>query len=144
MTRSGGSVKGGWLFKEEPSHYSFSDLERDGCTLWDGVTNNLALLNLRKVQPGDAVLFYHTGKEKAIVGEMTVICGPEPASGHPKGLAVTVQPVKRWQRAVSLEEIKSDPAFTGWDLLRLPRLSVMAVSAEQWRRLEELAKATPE
>ena len=59
-----------WLFKEEPEHYNYADLERDGDTLWDGVTNNLARQNLRKVRKGDRILYYHTAGEKAIVGEM--------------------------------------------------------------------------
>jgi predicted RNA-binding protein with PUA-like domain len=60
-----------WLFKQEPGCYSFADLERDGSTVWDGVSNNLARQNLRQVKRGDRILFYHTGKDKAVVGEMT-------------------------------------------------------------------------
>src|SRR4051812_18191721 len=87
----------GWLFKEEPDHYSYGALERDGATLWDGVTNNLALKNLRGVRPGDRVLFYHTGDEKAIVGEMRVVEGPmpDPAADDPKRVVVKVEPVRR-------------------------------------------------
>jgi len=130
----------GWLFKEEPDHYSYADLERDGVTAWDGVTNNLARQNLRKVQPGDRVLYYHTGKEKAVVGEMRVVEGPapEPNSDDTKSVMVKVAPVRRWLKPVSLERVKRDAAFAGWDLVRLPRLSVLPVSAEQWKRLEEL------
>jgi predicted RNA-binding protein with PUA-like domain len=134
---------GGWLFKEEPDHYSYADLERDGATQWDGVSNNLARQNLRLVKPGDRVLFYHTGKEKAVVGEMRVVTGPESdaQADDPKAVVVTVEPVRRWPHPVSLEQVKADPFFAGWDLIRLPRLSVMAVSAEQWRRLEELGES---
>jgi len=133
---------GGWLFKEEPDHYSYADLERDGATRWDGVSNNLARKNLRLLKPGDRVLFYHTGMEKAVVGEMRVVSGPEAdaESDDAKALVVTVEPVRRWQHPVSLQRIKADPVFAGWDLIRLPRLSVLAVSAEQWRRLEELGE----
>ena len=63
---------GGWLFKEEPTHYSYAQLEKDGSTLWSGVANPLALKHLRQVRVGDRVLYYHTGKELAIVGEMRV------------------------------------------------------------------------
>lgn len=129
---------GGWLFKEEPDEYSFADLERDGETTWDGVTNNLALKNLRTVRPGDRVLFYQTGKVKSVVGEMRVISGPV-AEADPKLVAVRVGYAKRWRRPVTLSEIKADPAFSGWDLVRLPRLSVVPVEPEQWRRLDELA-----
>jgi len=133
---------GGWLFKEEPDHYSYADLERDGATRWDGVSNNLARKNLRLLKPGDRVLFYHTGMEKAVVGEMRVVHGPEAdaKSDDPKAVVVTVEPVRRWRQPVSLERIKAEAVFAGWDLVRLPRLSVMPVSPEQWRRLEELGE----
>ena len=67
-----------WLFKEEPYCYSFADLERDGSTIWSGVTNNLARKNLRQVSKGDRVLFYATGKVKSVVGEMEIVEGPRP------------------------------------------------------------------
>ena len=131
---------GGWLFKEEPNHYSFNDLQRDGETLWAGVTNNLARKNLRLVQVGDPVLYYHTGKEKAIVGEMLVVEGPQPdpASDDPKSVAVKVRVGKKWPTPLSLEMIKSDPQLASWELVRITRLSVMPVTAAQWQRLLEL------
>jgi len=133
--------QGGWLFKEEPSHYSFDDLKRDGTTLWDGVDNNLARKHLRNVKQGDRALYYHTGNERAIVGEMTVVEGPMPdsASSDPKAVVVRVRPVKAWPRPVTLAEIKAEPLLADWDLVRNSRLSVMPVSADQWQRLEELA-----
>jgi len=132
---------GGWLVKEEPSHYNFADLERDGRTLWEGVTNALARQHLRRMKAGDRVLYYHTGKERAVVGEARVVSGPapEPGSDDAKSVAVQVEPVRRWARPVTLEQIKDDPGLADWDLVRLPRLSVLPVSAEQWRRVEELA-----
>ena len=130
-----------WLFKEEPDHYSFADLERDGTTLWDGVTNNLARKNLRKVLPGDCVLYYHTGKVRAIVGEMCVLTGPEPDpdSDDPKAVVVKVKAVCRWPVPLTLERIKGEKMLKDWDLVRLPRLSIVPVSLEQWRRIEEIA-----
>ena len=131
-----------WLFKEEPSHYSFDDLERDGKTDWNGITNALALQNLRKVTAGDRVLFYHTGKEKAIVGEMVVVTGPrpDPNAEDEKQVVVTVKAVRRLQHPVSLGRIKGDPALADWELVRLPRLSVMPVTDSQWRRIEALSR----
>jgi predicted RNA-binding protein with PUA-like domain len=122
-----------WLFKEEPSHYSFADLERDGSAVWDGVTNALALQHLRKVRPGDRVLLYHTGREKAVVGEMEVVAGPapDPKAADEKQVVVTVRAVRRLQYPVPLSRIKADPAFAGWELVRLPRLSVMPVTEAQ-------------
>ena len=130
-----------WLFKEEPEHYSFADLERDGQAWWDGVTNALARKNLRQTKTGDRVLFYHTGKEKAVVGEMRIV---EPATADPsaedaKGVMVKVEAVRRWPKPVTLQRVKADPQLAGWELVRIPRLSVMPVTPEQWRRLEELA-----
>jgi predicted RNA-binding protein with PUA-like domain len=134
--------RAGWLFKEEPDHYGFTDLVRDASTLWDGVTNNLARQNLRKVQVGERIFFYHTGKEKAIVGEMRAVAGPrpDPASDDPRSVVVEVKAVGALPRSVTLAEIKEDPLLKSWDLVRLPRLSVMPVSAEQWRRIEELSR----
>ncbi len=126
-----------WLFKEEPTHYSFADLEREGSTVWDGVANALALQHLRNVKAGDRVLFYHTGKEKAVVGVMAVASGPEP--GAAGDVTVTVRPVRRLHHPVPLSRIKADPTLAEWELVRLPRLSVMPVTEAQWRRVEELA-----
>jgi predicted RNA-binding protein with PUA-like domain len=120
-----------WLFKIEPSCYSFADLERDGQTTWDGVRNALALKHLRAVKPGDRVLLYYTGTEKAVVGEMTAVTA---ADG-----VVTVKPVRRWTKPVTLAAVKADPTLATWELVRLPRLSVMPVTAQQWQRVERLA-----
>lgn len=131
-----------WLFKQEPDCYSFDNLERDKSTLWDGVTNNLARQNLRKVQKGDRILFYHTGKEKAIVGVMKAESGPlpDPSSDDAKSVVVKVKPVKRFRQPVTLLHIKSEPKFSNWDLVRNSRLSVMPVSEELWQRIEELSQ----
>jgi predicted RNA-binding protein with PUA-like domain len=134
-------ARGGWLFKQEPSCYSYADLERDGTTLWDGVNNNLARQHLRNVKKGDRVLYYHTGKEKAVVGEMVVVEGPmqDPASDDPKAVTVKVKAVRRLQNPITLARIKSEPALANWDLVRMSRLSVVPVTPEQWKHLEALA-----
>ena len=132
-----------WLFKQEPSCYSLADLQRDGSTTWDGVANALARKNLRLTKTGDRVLFYHTGKEKAVVGEMRAESDAQadPKGDDPKAVLVKVQPVRRLHHPVSLERIKKDKQLAGWDLVRLPRLSVMPVTEEQWRRVEELSRS---
>ena len=134
------TASGGWLFKEEPNHYSFHDLQRDGTAVWNGIANPLARQNLRKVKAGDRVLYYHTGQERAIVGEMKVLvgAGPDPDDDDPKAVAVTVKAVREWPRPVTLAQIKADAEFAGWDLLRMSRLSVLAVSADHWKRLERM------
>ncbi len=127
-----------WLFKEEPSHYSYADLERDGETDWEGVRNNLALQNLRKIRAHDRVLFYHSGKDKAIVGVMEVVALR--AGATEKLVVARVKAVRRLRHPVALSTIKADPQLSDWELVRLPRLSVVPVSEEQWRRVEELAR----
>jgi len=131
-----------WLFKQEPTVYSFADLERDGKTVWDGVTNALARQHLRQVREGDRVLYYSTGKEKAVVAEMRVVGGPrpDPAEDDPKAVVVDVEPVRAFARAVTLTEVKADPLLADCDLVRLPRLSVMPVTQAQWQRIEELGR----
>lgn len=131
-----------WLFKEEPTHYPFADLEREGTTLWEGVTNNLARQNLRRVAKGDRIWFYHTGKEKAVVGEMRAVSDPmpDPNDNDPRAVVIKVQVVRRLQNPVLLAQIKEDPQLVSWDLVRLPRLSVVPVSEAQWRRVEELSR----
>jgi predicted RNA-binding protein with PUA-like domain len=131
-----------WLFKEEPTHYNFAQLLAEGRTVWDGVRNALARQHLRQVRKGDRVFFYHTGKEKAIVGEIRVVSDPwtDSQSDDPKEVRVEVEAVRWLPQPVSLERIKNDPQLAGWDLVRLPRLSIMPVSADQWRRIEEMSK----
>ena len=133
---------GYWLFKEEPDHYSFEDLERDGSAVWEGVSNALARQNLRKVKRGERILYYHTGKEKAVVGEMKALSDsmPDPKDADPKAVVVKVQAVRRWLRPVTLKRIKADPELADWDLVRLSRLSVVPVSEAQWRRVHELSE----
>jgi len=137
--------RGRWLFKEEPSCYNFAQLEKDGSVVWAGVKNALARQNLRKIQVGDRVLYYHTGKERAIVGEMRVVAGPmqDPKSDDPKSVVVIVEPVKRWNPPVTLAQIKEDALLADWELLRISRLSVMPVSAAQWQRLETICHDNP-
>src|SRR5438552_2630089 len=129
-----------WLFKEEPEHYSYADLERDGRTLWTGVSNNLARKNLRAVRPGDRIWFYHTGSEKQVVGEMVALTGPvpDPEESDSKAVAVEVRPVRPLLAPVSLRAIKDDARLSGWELVRLPRLSIVPVTATQWQRVEAL------
>jgi len=132
-----------WLFKEEPSSYDWQRLVADGRTWWDGVENALARKHLRSVSPGDSVFLYHTGKEKAVVGTMTVVAGPAlpPGSTDEDEATVEVRAGKALRRPVTLAEIKADAELAGWDLVRLPRLSVVPVTESQWRRVISLAEA---
>ena len=127
-----------WLFKQEPESYSFADLERDGRTTWDGVANALARKHLRQVKSGDRIWFYHTGKEKAIIGEMVAL-----ADAVDDGTAVTVDvgPGARLAQPVTLAVVKGDALLADWELVRLARLSVMPCTDAQWQRVEELGAA---
>jgi len=130
-----------WLCKQEPGCYSFDDLVRDGGTVWDGVSNALARKHLWQMKTGDRVFFYHTGKEKAVVGEMVVASEPQadPNSDDEAAVAVEMKPVRKLPRPVSLAEIKADKTLASWDLVRISRLSVVPVSAAQWKRVEKIA-----
>jgi len=132
-----------WLFKSDPETYSLSDLEREGKTVWDGVTNNLALKHLRSVRKGDSVLIYHTGEERAILGIAEVLrdAYPDPKRKDSRLVVVDIKAVKRLQRPVTLDEIKKQASLKDFALVRLPRLSVMPVSESQWTELLALGKA---
>ena len=126
-----------WIVKTEPSTYSFDDLARQKTAVWDGVKNNLALKHLRQMKPGDRVLVYHTGDEKAVVGvaEVTRAAYPDPKQKDPKLAVVDLKARERLPRPVPLAEIKGDRAFADLALVRMGRLSVMPAAAEQYQRL---------
>lgn len=130
-----------WLLKTEPSSYSFTDLQRDERTRWDGVRNAQALIHLRAMRPGDEVVIYHSGDERAVVGTGKVVAGPypDPQAHDPKLVVVDVEAGQPVPHPVALATIKVDPAFANMPLVRQPRLSVMPVTEGQWRRLLELA-----
>jgi predicted RNA-binding protein with PUA-like domain len=129
-----------WLFKQEPSSYSYSQLESDGRTVWDGVSNNLALKHLRSVRNGDRAFFYHTGDEKQIVGIMEITSDPRPDPKDRSLVIVDVKPAGRLAKPVTLAAIKGDPGFAGWDLVRISRLSVMPVPPKLWDRIVKMSK----
>ena len=133
-----------WLFKTEPSVYSYQQLERDKKTVWDGVKNNLALKNLKDIQKGDEILIYHTGDEKAAVGVARTLSGayPDPSQKDPRWLVVDIQAVRALPRPVTLAEVKANKKLADFDLVRLSRLSIMKVSDEQWKIIEGMAKAS--
>jgi len=136
-----GTLAAKWLFKSDPDTYSFANLERDGQTVWDGVSNNLALKHLRSVRRGDQALIYHTGDEKAVVGLAEVVndAYPDPKQKDSRLVVVDVKASERLARPVSLDEIKKQAALKDFDLVRLPRLSVMPVSEAQWNAIMKLA-----
>lgn len=130
-----------WLFKTEPSVYSFQQLQKDKKTMWDGVANNLALKNLKDIKKGDPILIYHTGDEKQAVGIARALSEayPDPSKGNPKLLVVDIEPVEALAKPVTLAEVKANKKLANFDLVRLSRLSIMKVSDDQWKILEGMA-----
>jgi predicted RNA-binding protein with PUA-like domain len=126
-----------WLLKTEPSTYSDDDLEREGRTTWDGVKNPVAIRNLGAMKVGDEVVVYHTGDEKAAIGlaEVTKAAYPDPKSKNPKLLVVDLKARGRLPRPVTLAEMRATPAFAESPLLRQGRLSVVPLTAAQWKVL---------
>jgi predicted RNA-binding protein with PUA-like domain len=131
-----------WLVKEEPTHYPYAQFVKDGRTVWSGVRNPLAQKNLRSMKTGDRVFYYHTGNEKAIVGTAKVAGAPVPDPKDKSGKLFVVDLVadKPLPRAVTLAEVKAIKSFATFPLVRLPRLSVMPVSDEQWDAIEKMAR----
>ncbi len=130
-----------WLLKSEPDDYSWADLEQDGCGVWDGVKNPLALKYLRAMQPADEALIYHTGKERQVVGVAEIITEayPDPALNDTLRVVVDIRAMRSLPRPVTLAQIKQNATFTDFALIRLPRLSVVPVPTEYWRRILQLA-----
>ena len=125
-----------WLFKTEPSDYSFEDLVRDGRTRWEGVRNPTALKNLRSVRNGDAILIYHTGNVKAVVGLARAVADA-------KNDAVDIVPDKPLARPVTLAEIRKNSKLKTLDLVRITRLSVMPVPGPLWNELMRMSATEP-
>ncbi len=132
----------GWLLKTEPSEYSFADLLRHRRTVWDGVANALAVKHLRAMREGDEAFIYHTGSERAIVGLARVVRDPYVAGGETgaQGWVVDLEAVGPLPRPVTLAEMRGNDHFAGFELVRLPRLSVMPVPPPIWRAILDLAR----
>lgn len=125
-----------WLVKEEPTHYSYADLARDGGTEWNGVHNALALRHLKAMRPGQELFYYHSGSERAVVGIAAVASVPQADPDDDRGSwKVKIRPVRPLNGPVPLSTLKADSKLAGFDLVRIGRLSVMPVSDDQWSRI---------
>ena len=131
-----------WLFKTEPSVYSYQQLVKDKKTMWDGVANNLALKNLRDIKKGELIFIYHTGDEKAAIDVAKALGGAyaDPRKKDPKLLVVDVEPVRALAKPVTLAQVKAHPKLKTFDLVRNSRLSIMKVTDEQWEIIEDMAR----
>jgi predicted RNA-binding protein with PUA-like domain len=128
-----------WLLKTEPSSYSFADLVRDRETRWDGIENPAALKLLRTAQAGDRAVVYHTGNEKAAVGEAEIVKAAYPDPKDPKLAVVDLRAGAPLPKPVSLAILKRDPLFADSPLARQGRLSFVPLTDAQWRRIHELS-----
>jgi predicted RNA-binding protein with PUA-like domain len=117
-----------YLLKTEPFTYSFADLQKDGATIWDGVSNPVALRNLGKMQSGDRLIIYHTGDEKSAIGSATVISVD---ASDPKNPQVKIKAGKPLPKPVSLAEMKANKLFADSPLVRQGRLSVVPLTSAQ-------------
>jgi predicted RNA-binding protein with PUA-like domain len=132
-----------WLVKEEPEHYNFENLVKDGRTTWTGVKNPLAQKHLQSIKKGDQVFFYHTGKEKQIVGIGRALSDAYPDSKDKTGKlhAFDLGPVRRLKKPVTLAAIKTSGKFETFPLVRMSRLSVMPVTDSEWSAIEKMSEA---
>jgi predicted RNA-binding protein with PUA-like domain len=128
-----------WLLKTEPSTYSFEDLVEAKQTRWDGIENPAALKLMRTAAVGDRAFVYHTGDEKAVVGECEVVKAAYPDPKSERLVVIDVRAGKKLAKPVSLALIKRDPLFADSPLVRQGRLSFVPITDAQWRRIHELA-----
>jgi len=115
-----------FLAKTEPGSYSIDDLQRDGCTTWDGVRNPQAVRAIREMRPGDVVFIYHSGGVSSVVGMAVVKSQPRDDPGNPRSAVVDLEFAARLEPPVTLAEIKQSGKFDDWALVRQGRLSTMA------------------
>ena len=135
-----------WLAKQEPTGprgYNISTLQKEKTTVWDGVHNNLALKHMRNMKKGDQIIYYHTGDERQAVGIMSVITNPypNPEEDNVRFVVVNVKFKKKFQKPVSLEQMKKEKSFKNWELLRIARLSIMPVPKSIWDKIIKMSLA---
>ncbi|HXT24068.1 MAG TPA: EVE domain-containing protein [Candidatus Eisenbacteria bacterium] len=121
-----------YLLKTEPTEYSFADLQKDKKTVWDGVHNPVALRNLAAMKPGDKLIIYETGDNKSAVGNACVVAVKDP---NPKNPQIEIGAGKPLAKPVALAEIKANKLFSTSPLVKMGRLSVVPLTAEQYKSL---------
>jgi predicted RNA-binding protein with PUA-like domain len=134
-----------WLIKSEPDVYSWDQLVKDKHIRWDGIRNYAARLHLKSMKKGDEVFFYHSNKGTEIVGIASVIkeAYPDPTSTDDKWFAVDIKPLKKFSKAVSLDQIKNEKKLSSMSLVRISRLSVQPVTEEEWKIILKMGGMEP-
>jgi predicted RNA-binding protein with PUA-like domain len=134
--------KGHWLVKQEPESYPWDAFAKEGRTQWEGVRNYQARNNLKAMQPGDPVLFYASGDAKSVVGiaSVTKAAYPDPTADEPGWVAVELKPVRPLKKAVTLAQIKAEPALSSILLVRNSRLSVSPLSREAFEAIVRMER----
>mgnify|MGYP006212006195 CR=1 FL=1 len=132
-----------WVFLADPVSFGWDELVRDGRAVWDGIKNRTAQNRLREAADGDRVLIYHTSPDKAIVGIAHVRGAPYPDPGAKDRVVVDVEPVTALARRLPLEEVKGDDVLSGMGFVRMPRVAVHALDADEWDRVLELSGTDP-
>lgn len=134
-----------WILKTDADTYPFDQLQRERRTVWDGVSNAVALRHMRSMSPGDGALIYHSNVGKELVGLARIASAPypDPKRKDSKLVVVDIEAERPLPRRVSLSQIKADPAFADLPLVRMPRLSVIPVPETQWKRLVAMAGVSP-
>jgi predicted RNA-binding protein with PUA-like domain len=126
-----------FLAKTDPDTYALADLKREGKTVWDGVRNPAAVNAIKEMKPGDIVIIYHTGDEKAVVGLAKVVSEPRPDPNDDRSAVADFEYVQDAKKAVTLREIKESHKFDDWALVRMGRLSTMSAPPEFWDWLQK-------
>lgn len=129
-----------WLIKQEPEKYSFDDLLKDKKTIWDGVRNYQARNNLQAMKRGDKILFYHSVSEKSVVGLVEVSKENFPDPTDEKWIAVEIEPVEKFEKPVTLDEIKAEKSLENIALIKQSRLSVMPLTKKEFEIIVKLSK----
>jgi predicted RNA-binding protein with PUA-like domain len=129
-----------WVFLADPEDFGWNELEAGGKAVWDGIKNSRAQNNLRKTKPGDQVLIYHTAPDKAIIGIAKVNSEARPDPKAAERVVVDVIPAQRLKRPVPLAELKADKLLSEMSFVRMPRVAVQPVSAEEWKRVLQLSE----
>lgn len=130
--------RGRWVLLADPESYGWVELERDGTTVWDGIKNARAQARLRQFEPGDLALVYHTAPDKALTGIARVTSAPRPDPSAPDRVVVDVEPAQPLARPLPLAELKSDSVLADMSFVRMPRVAVHPVTADEWARVLEM------